>query len=186
MLSRASNDQPNSFEAALCAGVIAILFLGYSFMSSTRCRYLLGVTFLFALVLGVAAGDDKQSRIVGNWLTESKDGIIQISSAGGVYEGRIVGGNHPGRFDEKNPDSTLRDKPLLDAIILHNLRYDGDGKWSGGVIYEPDSGRTYKCLVELIDADTLRVRGFIGISLLGKSQLWTRYVGTSMILPVAR
>jgi uncharacterized protein (DUF2147 family) len=156
-------------------------------MPTPQRRHAAAFMFLLAVALAAMAADDKQSRILGNWLTESKDGIIQISSAaGGVYEGRIVGGNHPGRLDEKNPDLTLRDKPLRGTIILHNLRYDGGGKWSGGAIYEPDSGRTYKCLVELIDADTLKVRGFIGISLLGKSQLWTRYVGTSMDLPAAR
>jgi uncharacterized protein (DUF2147 family) len=141
------------------------------------------VLFL-AIALGALADDDKQSHILGNWLTESKDGIIQIRVAtGGTYEGRIIGGNHPGRLDEKNPDATLRGQSLRGAIILHGLHYDGDGKWSGGAIYEPDSGRTYKCSVELMSADTLKIRGFIGFSLLGKSQLWTRYTGTSMDLP---
>jgi len=139
-----------------------------------------------AVAFAAIASDDKQPRILGNWLTESKDGIIQISAAvSGVYEGRIVGGNHPGRLDEKNPDSTLRGKTLRGAVILRNLRYDGDGKWSGGTIYEPDSGRTYKCLVELVAPDRLKVRGFIGFSLLGKSQLWTRYLRASMDLPGA-
>ena len=142
---------------------------------------------LVAVALTAMADDDKQSRILGNWLTESKDGIIQISvAAGGSYAGRIIGGNHPGLLDEKNPDPALRGKPLRGQIILRNLRYDGDGKWSGGAIYEPDSGRTYKCLIELVGPDSLKVRGFIGISLLGKSQLWARYLGASMDLPAAR
>ena len=51
---------------------------------------------LVAVALTAMADDDKQSRILGNWLTESKDGIIQISvAAGGSYAGRIIGGNHP-------------------------------------------------------------------------------------------
>jgi uncharacterized protein (DUF2147 family) len=142
--------------------------------------------FLLAMTLGARADDDKQSRILGNWLTESKDGIIQISAAAsGMYEGRIVGGNHPGRVDEKNPDPALRGKQLRGQIILRDLHYDGGGKWSGGAIYEPDSGRTYKCLAELLSADSLKIRGFIGFSLLGKSQTWTRYAGTSTDLPAA-
>ena len=147
-----------------------------------RCGALI---ILLAVACAVIADDDKQSRILGDWLTEPKDGIIQISlGADATYQGRIVGGSHPGRLDEKNPDATQRGKTLRDQVILRNLRYDGDGKWSGGTIYEPDSGRTYKCLVELIAPDSLKVRGFIGISLLGKPQLWTRYRGTSMDLPV--
>ena len=153
-------------------------------MSSRRLTRSAAFVLFVVIALGTMAEDDKQSRILGNWLTESKDGIIQISAAsGGIYEGRIVGGNHPGRLDEKNPDATLRSKPLRGEIILRNLRYDGDGKWSGGAIYEPDTGRSYKCLVQLIAPDSLKVHGYIGISLLGKSQIWTRYLATSMDLP---
>ena len=142
---------------------------------------------LFAVALGVLANDEQQSRVLGNWLTQAKDGIIQISvAAGATYEGRIVGGSHPGRVDEKNPDASQRGKPLRGQVILRELHYDGDGKWSGGSIYEPDSGRTYKCLVELMAPDTLKVHGYIGISMLGKSQTWTRYRGTSMDLPAPR
>jgi uncharacterized protein (DUF2147 family) len=156
-------------------------------MMSSRRRTRSAAFVLFVVIaLGTMAEDDKQSRILGNWLTESKDGIIQISSApGGIYEGRIVGGNQPGRLDAKNPDATLRSKPLRGEIILRNLRYDGDGKWSGGAIYEPDTGRTYRCLVALIAPDSLKVHGYIGISLLGKSQVWTRYLAASMDLPAA-
>jgi len=89
-------------------------------------------------------------------------------------------------LDEKNPDASQRGKPLRGQVILRELHYDGDGKWSGGSIYEPDSGRTYKCLVELIANGSLKVRGYIGISMLGKSQIWTRYTGTSMDLPVTQ
>jgi uncharacterized protein (DUF2147 family) len=154
-------------------------------MKSFHCpRRTIAYMLLIAVSLGAIADDNKQSRILGNWLTESKDGIIQISvAAGGTYEGRIVGGNQPGRVDAKNPDQALRTRPLRGAIILHDLRYDGDGKWSGGTIYEPDTGRTYKCLVELLSDDSLKMRGFIGFSLLGKSQTWTRYTATSMDLP---
>jgi len=149
-----------------------------------RLKHAAAFMLLCMFALGTAAADEQQSRILGNWLTETKDGIIQISAvAGGTYEGRIIGGNHPGRLDEKNPDPALRSKPLRGTIILRGLHYDGGGKWSGGAIYEPDSGRTYKCLVELLSADSLKMRGFIGFSLLGKSQTWTRYAGTSMDLP---
>jgi uncharacterized protein (DUF2147 family) len=157
-------------------------------MAGSRWRRRSGaLTLLLGVALAILASDEKQSRILGNWLTEPKDGIIQISvAAGATYEGRIVGGSHPGRVDEKNPDASQRGKPLRGQVILRELHYDGDGKWSGGSIYEPDSGRTYKCLVELMAPDTLKVHGYIGISMLGKSQTWTRYRGTSMDLPAPR
>ena len=143
--------------------------------------------FLLAIAQGVAAIDDQQAPVVGHWLTETMDGIIEILPvADGKYEGRIVGGNNPQRADVKNPDPALRSRLLRGQVILRDLRHAGDGKWSGGTIYDPDSGRTYKCVVTLVAPDRLKVRGFIGFSLLGRSQVWTRYLGTSMDLPPAR
>jgi uncharacterized protein (DUF2147 family) len=139
-----------------------------------------------SLALTALASDAKESGILGNWLTEPKDGIIHISlAASAVYEGRIVGGNHPGRVDEKNPDPAQRNKSLRGQVILRDLRYGGDGRWSGGTIYDPNSGRTYKCTIELLSPDVLKLRGFIGIPLLGREQIWTRYRGESMVLPPA-
>jgi uncharacterized protein (DUF2147 family) len=138
---------------------------------------------LATIALASLASDDKEAGIIGNWLTEPKDGIIQISRvAPSLYEGRIVGGNHPGRVDALNPDPAQRNKQLRGQVILQDLHYGGDGKWSGGTIYDPDSGHTYRCVVELVSPDTLKLRGFIGIPLLGRQQIWTRYKGASMDL----
>lgn len=130
------------------------------------------------------AADEAQTKVVGNWLTEPKDGIIQISVAvDGTLQGRIVGGNEPGKLDTKNPDTAKRTQVLRGQIIVKDLKADGDAKWSGGSIYDPNSGSTYRCKLELRADGTLKVRGFIGFALLGKTQIWTRYTGTSMDLP---
>jgi uncharacterized protein (DUF2147 family) len=68
-------------------------------------------------------------------------------------------------------------------MIFQGMKYDGQGKWSGGSIYDPDSGRSYKCRLETLDPERLQVRGFIGFALLGRSQVWTRYRASSMTLP---
>jgi uncharacterized protein (DUF2147 family) len=140
----------------------------------------------FLLLCDILLADEAQTKIAGNWLTETKDGIIQISQAtDGTLQGRIIGGNEPGKLDTKNPDATKRTLPLRGQVILYGLKYDGDGKWSGGSIYDPNGGSTYRCKVELNSDGTLKVRGFVGVALLGKSQRWTRYTGTSMDLPKA-
>jgi uncharacterized protein (DUF2147 family) len=131
------------------------------------------------------AGDAQAQLIAGNWLTGKRDGIIRISrSPDGHYQGRIVGGDAPGRLDANNPDPARRKQTLLGQTILRDMRYDGQGRWSGGTIYDPDSGHTYRCRLQLLGQDQLRVRGFLGVSLIGRSQTWTRYLGTSMQLPV--
>lgn len=129
--------------------------------------------------------DGGAGKILGRWLTEPRDGIIEITVAGNGFEGRIIGGNDPGRLDAKNPDEALRGKPLRGQLILRGLGYDGEGSYSGGTIYDPDSGRTYKLKAELLADGTLKIRGFIGFALLGRTQIWTRYTGTSLDLPPA-
>jgi len=154
-----------------------------------RRRCLLQLVLLASLGLHPApeasAADDQGALILGNWLTEPHDGIIQISLASdGSYQGRIVGGNDPQRLDQHNPDPARGSLSLLGQSILQGMKYDGAGEWSGGSIYDPDSGRTYKCRLARLDRDRLQVRGFIGIALLGRSQVWTRYLGSSLILPM--
>ena len=134
-----------------------------------------------------AAGDAQADQIIGRWLTEPRDGIIEISmTADGTYTGRIIGGDSPNRVDAKNPDPAKRLRVLLGQVILQQLKYKGRGQWSDGTIYDPDSGHTYHCNVELLNAEQLRVRGYIGVSLLGRTQLWTRYQGSSLTLPPAK
>jgi uncharacterized protein (DUF2147 family) len=152
-----------------------------------RLPLLIMSTLLLALAVATAgAGDDPAAQLLGHWLTEPRDGIIQISiAADGSYQGTIVGGNNPQRQDQHNPDTARRSQLLLGQIIVQGMKSDGEGRWSGGTIYDPDSGRTYKCRLELLDPDRLQVRGFIGFALLGRSQVWTRYRGSSMTLPPA-
>lgn len=134
----------------------------------------------------VHAADDAQTKVLGNWLTEPKDGIIQVSVASdGSLQGKIIGGNEPGKLDSKNPDPAKRSLVLRGQVIMQGLKYDGDSRWSGGTIYDPKNGSTYKCKIELRADGSLRVRGFIGFALLGKTQVWTRYTGVSMDLPKA-
>ncbi len=141
---------------------------------------------LAASITGRAA-EDPRTLILGNWMTSDKSGIIHITALpDGTYEGRIAGGNQPGRRDDKNPDKSLRNRDLLDQVLLRGLRYDGDGKWSGGTIYDPNSGRSYHCNAELLSVGELKLHGFLGFPLLGRNELWKRYLGTNMLLPPAR
>jgi uncharacterized protein (DUF2147 family) len=134
-----------------------------------------------------AASGADEARIVGKWLNEPKDGIIEFTrTAGGLYEGRIVGGNEPTKLDTKNPDPALRSRLLKGTVITQGLRYQGEGKYGDGTIYDPEGGSTYKLKVEALADGTLKVRGFIGFALLGKTQIWTRYTSDVLDLPPAR
>jgi uncharacterized protein (DUF2147 family) len=81
--------------------------------------------------------------------------------------------------NESNPRCTacqgeLKDKPIVGMKILWNLSKQGNG-WAGGMIFDPDTGKTYSCSLTLENgASKMKVRGFIGVSLFGRTQYWQR------------
>lgn len=114
------------------------------------------------------------SQIEGQWLTEDKSGVIEITQVEGVFQGKVVGGEKKGDgLDAKNPDPALRSRELMGLVILKNLKKDGD-EFTGGEVYDPNSGHTYKAKARLLEDGRLKLRGFIGISLFGRNELWTR------------
>ena len=103
---------------------------------------------------------------------------IELSANGPV--GSIAGSpdesgdRQPSDTDELNPDPALRSRLLLGLTIMDGFDYAGEGKWKNGRIYDPNSGKTYKCKLTLVDENTLELRGYIGISLLGRTETWAR------------
>lgn len=135
--------------------------------------------------LGVLpAGLAQAATPVGRWYAEGGAAEVEIRACGERLCGHVAWLRAP--FDENgctmrdahNPDPALRRRPLVGLPILADLRPAGDGGvWSDGTIYDPTSGRTYRCTVELAADDRLRVRGYLGVPLLGRTTTWIR-VGT--------
>lgn len=114
------------------------------------------------------------TAIVGRWQPADKQGILEIYANQNRFYGKVVGPATPQRFDSQNPDPRLRSRNLLGTVILQGFRFDGKGTWTGGTIYDPNSGRTYKSTLKLRDANTLVVRGYVGIRLFGRTVVWSR------------
>jgi len=137
---------------------------------------LFGLLIAFSLVAFAAFSPDD---IVGVWKDGKGKGHVQIYKQNGKYYGKIVWLQKPKdetgkpKLDKNNPNTTLRNKPLLGLTMLKNFQYD-DGEWSGGQIYNPSDGKEYKAYMKLKDKNTLSVRGYVGISLLGKTDTWIR------------
>lgn len=139
---------------------------------------LIQLTCLSSILFSTLAWAEK-TDIEGRWLTQDGDGWITIQLVGNSLEGSVAGSPDPEqreerKFDDRNPDPSLRTRRLDGLTIMTGFQYDGDGRWSGGTVYDPNSGKTYKCTVKQLDANTLKIRGFIGISLFGRSETWTR------------
>jgi len=150
---------------------------------------------LLALVLALAgslgpAADEVPDSIAGVWATEPTargQARIRIEANRDSFDGTIVWLSEPSfppseppefagqaKTDRHNPDPSLRGRPLLGLQLLRGLRQTGGSTFKGGTIYDPESGRTYRCQARLTDDGTLRFRGYIGVSLLGRTTIWTR------------
>ncbi|HEU0124776.1 MAG TPA: DUF2147 domain-containing protein, partial [Flavobacterium sp.] len=70
-------------------------------------------------------------------------------------------------------DGADKNKPILGMVIMNGLKKDGS-EYNGGTILDPTTGKKYKCYITLESADKLKLRGYIGLSLMGRTQYWTR------------
>lgn len=129
----------------------------------------------FASAQGVQSDD-----IVGLWETGSGKARVNIIKSGNYYYGRIVWLKEPlneegkPKVDKNNPDESKRNTPLLGYRMLSSFEYKGNNLWEDGTIYDPESGSTYNCIINMEDKNTMNIRGFIGIAAFGRTDVWKR------------
>lgn len=138
--------------------------------------------FSFLSYAQSAAPIAESDKIVGVWEVGSGKARVKISKYGEKYGGRIVwlrDPNYPDgtpKIDKNNPDEAKRKVPLLGFSNMVGFVYKGDGSYEEGTIYDPENGSTYFCVVKLKDDNTLDVRGYIGITLFGRTDTWKRVI----------
>lgn len=137
-------------------------------------------SFLLLLTAFSFAGfAQNKDAILGKWVNSTGEAHVDITKKGEKYFGKIVWLKEPKdekgvtKTDVKNPDAALQSRPILGLEILNNFVY-ADGKWTDGKIYDPKSGKTYSCNMTMKGNDVLNMRGYVGISLLGRSETWKR------------
>jgi uncharacterized protein (DUF2147 family) len=147
-------------------------------MTANRWLGLATLTLLFATSALAQA-----PSAVGRWTTiddETKKpkSVITIYEEGGKLFGKIEK-LYREPNEEPNPvcdkcEGALKNQPIMGMVILRNLEKDDD-EWSGGTILDPANGKTYKCKIAVEDGGKkLKVRGYIGMALLGRTQYWIR------------
>ena len=133
------------------------------------------VGLLLSVIAAPAVAQD--ASIVGRWRTTAENGVVEIQRCGQAYCGRLVDAaplrRNPAQTDVRNRDANLRSRPLQGLAVLRNFS-GGPTVWSGGPLYDPDSGQNAGSgRLTLIDANKLSVRGCIA-PLLCRTQTWTR------------
>jgi uncharacterized protein (DUF2147 family) len=149
------------------------------------------VIFLLLAVLSFvpvsAFADGAGDEILGVWHTADDKSQVQIFKVNNQYFGKIISLRDPNwsandkvgvvgtpKTDHRNPSPELRNRPIVGLQFMSGFVFVGKNLWEGGRIYDPESGKTYKCKLMLMSANRLDVRGFVGVSLLGRTEVWTR------------
>ncbi|GAA4470214.1 DUF2147 domain-containing protein [Nemorincola caseinilytica] len=142
----------------------------YFFRASMLCVCLLaGRTMAFA-----------QDQIERLWYNEEKTAKIQVFKAtDGKFYGKIIWLKEPNneqgkpKVDKNNPKKERQNDPVLGLQILKGFVKDGATGYEDGTIYDPKNGKTYSCKITY-KGNSLDVRGYVGISLLGRTTTWTK------------
>jgi len=140
-------------------------------------------TVLLVAVGLTASPGSAAATPVGLWYAEGGAAQVSIEPCGSELCGRVVWLRSPydddgcDLRDRHNPDPTLRARKVEGLEILQGLTRRPDGTWVNGRIYDPASGGTYTCQLALDGDDRVRLRGYVGIPLIGRTTTWTR-VGT--------
>ena len=129
------------------------------------------------------------NQIVGSWSTPDDKAVVEIYQEGDQYFGKFAALKEPlypaddekgmagqAKVDRNNPDASQHKEPIIGLVMLNGMSYAGEKKgahtWKGGTIYDPSNGKAYKCTIKLNADGTLALRGFIGVSLFGRTQEW--------------
>lgn len=134
---------------------------------------------LVVLCVGARAVAPTASDVSGIWLVEDGEARVEVGPCGDGLCGTVVWMREP--YDENgnekidifNPDEKLRDRKIVGLRMMEVFPKKGKLGWKG-TIYDANTGHTYRCTVELKTENRIKLRGYIGISLFGRTTYWTR------------
>lgn len=152
----------------------------------------LALGMLAATLLAPRVAGAEEPLPVGLWWADGGSAQVELREVDGELAGTIVWLRRPydvdGRTlrDVEHPDPARHDTPVIGLEMLSGFRrQSADAEvWDGGSIYDPGNGRTYQGTITMDGEDRLLLRGFIGISLLGRTTTWIR-VGSEEVPPQA-
>lgn len=140
-----------------------------------------GVAAIVSLCAALSAGASQaRSDISGIWYDDTAKGAIELYPCGDNFCGRIVWLRRPtGKSgqplrDAHNPEPNQRQRPICGLPVVADIHPQSDGTWDGGRIYDPKVGKTYDVAIERLSPRQLRITGYLGVRLFGKSFVWQR------------
>lgn len=136
--------------------------------------------FLFLLLL---SSYSFSQSIIGKWKsineeTQKEESIIEIYKENGKFYGKIIKILDPKKTNAlcENCKGNNKNKPIVGLVIINGLKKDGN-EWSGGKVLDPKNGKKYKCYITLKNENTMKLRGYIGFAVFGRTAYWYRVKG---------
>ncbi len=146
------------------------------------------ILFTFLLAISTISATNRSLQedsnpIVGVWKTGEGNAMVRIYKNGEKFQGKIVWLKEPNdpetgrpKIDKNHPEEANRTRPILGLVNIWGFSQTGKNLWEDGNIYDPKNGNTYSCEIKMINSKVLEVRGYIGVSLLGRTDTWTKQV----------
>jgi uncharacterized protein (DUF2147 family) len=136
------------------------------------------VLLLSLFSISQSYSQEKSDVIIGVWESEDKDAKMEIYKDGNTFKANLLWGaqivNEDGssKKDVNNPDESLRNKDLVDGLMIIGLEYDGE-EWDDGKVYNNANGKWYNCYVWM-EKGQLNLRGYLGLKIMGQTTVWNR------------
>lgn len=138
---------------------------------------------LFVAATAFTTQPGNPDAIVGVWKTGEGTAMVRIYKNGEKYQGKIVWLKEPNdpetgkpKVDKNHPEEASRTRPILGLVNVWGFVSTDKNVWEEGNIYDPKNGNTYSCTIKMTSPNSIDVRGYIGVSLIGRSDTWTRQV----------
>lgn len=129
---------------------------------------------LILFIQFVGYSQNKANDILGYYMSPSGKSILKIYESNGKYYGKPVWMKEPDMLDSKNPDVSKRTQKVFGSNAIRDFVFDGKSTWEKGYIYDPNNGKTYDCKITRDEKGNLNVRGYIGISLIGRTEYFVK------------
>ena len=146
------------------------------------------ILILLFLVISVFTFSQTNADLVGQWYNAEDNIVVTLFEDRQMVSGKVTWMKYPNdengnpKTDLLNPDESLRNRESVGMIMMSSFAHIAGNVWDNGELYDPKKGKTYTGIITLKDENTLNLRGYIGLSFIGRySSTWTRYLDEDLV-----
>ena len=146
------------------------------------------ILILLFLVISVFTFSQTNADLVGQWYNAEDNIVVTLFEDRQMVSGKVTWMKYPNdengnpKTDLLNPDESLRNRESVGMIMMSSFAHIAGNVWDNGELYDPKKGKTYTGIITLKDKNTLNLRGYIGLSFIGRySSTWTRYLDEDLV-----